>query len=113
MTNHTPSTPQPIKSACNAMLDVRLPSHDEAIDLLFGCRAVIGRTGAISPSVQKSLMDQLSEMVSWIVEDQCNQTAEQAWRENEARAAPFALRPADFELAASIAAIREQPMEAL
>lgn len=81
----TPSTPQPVKSACNAMLDVRLPSHDEVIGLIFACRAVAGQPGSLSPSCQKSVMDQISEMVEWIVQDQCNQQEEQAWREAEDR----------------------------
>lgn len=85
MTPTARTAPQPVKAACNAMLDVRLPSHDEAIALVFACRSVVGQTGSLSPSCQKAVMDQLSEVVSWIVDDELNQQAQEAWREAEGR----------------------------
>lgn len=85
MTPTARTDPQPVKSACNAMLDVRQPSHDEVIGLVFACRSVVGRTGSLSPSCQKAVMDQLKNVVEWIVDDQIAQGSEQKWRDDETR----------------------------
>jgi len=76
---------QPVSTACNAMHDVALPDHDELIQLAFVYRAVVGRTGSLSQSCQKSVMDQLNEMAAEIDQDFVNQQAEQAWHEQEGR----------------------------
>ncbi len=103
-----------VSAVCNAMHDLRYPGHLDLSTIFAVLAGVVRDNKALSPSVIKSVVEQMDELMDEIDNDKRTQTAEQLWREKETREAGYFVRPVgkkDQALAASIAGIRNQPLE--
>lgn len=106
MTPHTTTG-----TVCNAMHDWHMPGHHDLSAALAVFGAVVRKAGALTEAARKQTMELLDDAMDVIDQDLRNQQAEQAWGEQETRAAGFGISPADRFIAASIAGIRKQPLE--